>query len=311
MAATVVATSSHEALRRRVNARGRGWNSGRIRAAFRGGRLACGSQYGAAMEAHIFFGTEAGRRPCNEDRCGIEATVGLFAVADGMGGYEGGEVASQLAVDALRGVYLEVAGKPDDDVDGALLQRGLMSTAFGRANSAVRGRRQGKLSRMGCTLSALVIRGDRALVGHMGDSRVYRLREGSARLQQLTADHSLVAKMRAMGVESAIMEARFGHIITRAIGVSEVSRPDIFNEAVEPGDRYLLCTDGLTDVVCDARIESVLRDSSADAVCSILIREALRGGSEDNVTALLVEVSADPPDPDRAVRERAPAEPTS
>lgn len=259
------------------------------------------------MEAHVFFGTEAGRRARNEDRCGVEAAVGLFAVADGMGGYEGGEVASQLAVDTLRGVYLEAASEPGEPRDDTFLQRGLMSRAFGRANSAVRDQRRGRLARMGCTLSAIVIRGDRALIGHMGDSRVYRLRRGrcDAKLEQLTADHSLVAKMRSMGVASAIMQARFGHIITRAIGVSEVSRPDLIVEAVEPGDRYLLCTDGLTDVVCDARLESMLRDTPADEVCPALIGEALRGGSDDNVTAMLVEVSAGPTAPDDVARESA------
>jgi serine/threonine protein phosphatase PrpC len=243
------------------------------------------------MEPNAFFRTDVGRRPQNEDWYGIESDVGLFAVADGMGGYEGGEIASQVAVDALKGFYQEMAARPSGDRDEALLQRGLMSEAFGLANHAVRNLRRGKLAKMGCTLSALVIRGERALIGHMGDSRVYRLRSGPGEaLRQLTADHSLVAAMQAAGIDSVVIHTRLGHIITRAIGVHEVSDPDISVEAVEPGDRYLLCTDGLTDVVSDARLAAVLRDEAAEAVCPTLIAEALRAGSQDNVTALLVEI---------------------
>lgn len=238
------------------------------------------------MDTFAFAESHIGQRAQNEDWYGVSEDVGLFVVADGMGGYKGGEVASRIAVSAIDGFYRDLARRPIHDVDDGFLKRSRMDTAFRLANLEVRRHRRGVLGKMGSTLSALIVRGRRALIGHVGDSRVYRFREGQ--LQRLTADHSLVAAMKHAGV-SKMMISRLGHIITRAIGVNETAMPDVVSEEVEHGDKFLLCTDGLTDMVTDDRIAEMILDVPVAEVCSELVREALQRGADDNITALFVE----------------------
>ena len=252
------------------------------------------------MDTFSYAETHIGRRAHNEDWYGISEDVGLFVVADGMGGYDGGEVASRIAVTAVDAFYRDADLGASSETDDLFLKKSRMDTAFRLANLEVRRHRHGRFSKMGSTLSAMLIEEDRALIGHVGDSRVYRFRRG--RLRQLTADHSLVMALKNAGMSDVIV-SRLGHIITRAIGVHESTAPDIVIERVLPGDRFLLCTDGLTDVVQDEVIEAVMRDVPVCDVCSTLVREALKRGGDDNITALLVEVVDDAP----TVREFAAA----
>jgi serine/threonine protein phosphatase PrpC len=238
------------------------------------------------MDTFAFAETHIGQRAQNEDWYGVSEDVGLFVVADGMGGYRGGEVASRIAVSAVDGFYRDLARRPFEEFDDGLLKRSRMDAAFRLANLEVRRHRRGVLAKMGSTLSALIVRGRRALIGHVGDSRVYRFRQGQ--LERLTADHSLVAAMQHAGV-SKMMVSRLGHIITRAIGINDTTLPDVLSEEVEHGDKFLLCTDGLTDMVSDDRISEMILDVPVADVCSELVREALRRGGDDNITALFVE----------------------
>lgn len=229
-----------------------------------------------------FADSHVGQRPNNEDWYRVCPDLGLYVVADGMGGYAGGELASRIAVGALDWFYR------DEDSDDEIIDDGRLGQAFRLANVEVRRQRQGALAKMGSTLSALIIRNGRAVIGHVGDSRVYRSRAGQ--LEQLTSDHSLVASMQAAGVSSVLIANRFGHIVTRAIGVSEDTDPDIVSETALPGDRFLLCTDGLSDVLDDETINGILASLPAAEAATALIEEALRCGAEDNVTAIVVEV---------------------
>jgi PPM family protein phosphatase len=234
------------------------------------------------MISVAFADTHVGQRPNNEDWYRVCPNLGLYVVADGMGGYAGGELASRIAVGALDWFYR------DGDTDEELLADNRMGQAFRLANVEVRRQRQGALAKMGSTLSALVVRNGRALIGHVGDSRVYRCRAG--RLEQLTSDHSLIASMKAAGLSNMLISSRFGHIITRAIGVSDDTDPDIITETALPGDRFLLCTDGLTDVLDDETIGALLCSNPAAEAATALVEEALRCGGEDNITAVVVEI---------------------
>lgn len=233
-----------------------------------------------------------GRRSNNEDCELVNDDLGLYVVADGMGGHEGGEVASNLAVDIIHHFFERVgdrrlapapaAGQPTEAED-------LLDVAFRMAHREVARERVGTLEEMGTTLVTLLLRDGCAIVGHVGDSRAYRMRDG--KLEQLTRDHSLYAEMEAAGIASALPTARaFSHVITRAIGVTGNGEPDITTVDTRPGDVFLLCTDGLTDVVPDERIEIILRELPPHLASAALVGEAWMSESRDNVTVVLATV---------------------
>jgi serine/threonine protein phosphatase PrpC len=245
------------------------------------------------MEAVAFAKSHVGQRESNEDWYGLASDLGLFAIADGMGGYRGGEIASRLAVHSLddyfRNVVEAAAAQEDEErKDDLLLRRRGMNLAFRIANYVVRRRRKGPFSHMGCTLSALVLRHDQALIGHVGDSRVYRLRRGH--LRQLTQDHSLVAAMAEAGLDQAT-QAKYSHVITRAIGLADGASPDVSLVDVEEDDLFLLCTDGLYEMVDDHTMADILRELPPDIACDTLVDMALYAGGHDNITAVVVKVA--------------------
>ena len=239
----------------------------------------------------IASSSETGQvRPHNEDRCAtFENATGarLFVVADGMGGHRGGATASQMAVEALASAF-----------DGAESVSGVwLADAIRNANRAVHDRaaREAELRGMGTTLVAVVIAPSGASwVGHVGDSRAYRLRGGS--LEQLTEDHSVVAEMMRRGLvtaEEAEQHPRRNEIL-RSVGVAEEVEPEVSELALEEDDRLLLCSDGLCGVVPDTAIERLLADHPpADAVERV-VAAANELGGPDNITAVVVEVPAAP-----------------
>jgi serine/threonine protein phosphatase PrpC len=240
--------------------------------------------------------THVGRRENNEDAFCDAPDLGLFAVADGMGGYEGGEVASRLAVDAVSQFFDRNRRDRDATWPFALDARlsfgeNLVSVAVRVANQAVCARRTGRLASMGSTLAALHLQGREAVVGHVGDSRVYRLRAGE--LRALTRDHSLYAEMEAAGLLGA-GETRgdfpLAHVVTRALGVPGAAGPDLRTEALLAGDVYLLCTDGLSEAVPAARVAAALRTLAPAAAARALVAESYERGTRDNITALVVRV---------------------
>ncbi len=245
--------------------------------------------------------SDVGRvRSLNEDSFTIEPELGLYLVADGMGGHGHGDVASRLAVDAIRDslrqgldrggwqAALGRLGGEGVEVDSRLLERALV-----QANERLLGavERRPELAGMGTTVVALVGREGCAAVAHVGDSRAYRLRAG--RLEPLTHDHTWVAEQVSAGnlSEDQARDHPFKSVVTRALG----GDAEVTVEAVEidlaAGDLYLLCSDGLTGMVSDERIHQRLASSrSLTSLCNGLVADALKAGGKDNITAVALAV---------------------
>ncbi|MBS1816340.1 MAG: type VI secretion system-associated protein TagF [Acidobacteria bacterium] len=214
-------------------------------------------------------------RTNNEDSFVDRPEAGLWVVADGMGGHERGEVASGLVCDAL--ADFQPDGLFDQAVAGAVQRIRAVNDHLLRMAT------QPDLSdASGSTVVALLARGTRAAVLWAGDSRVYRMREGQ--LEQLSRDHSLAELEGFGGIESSV--------ITRAVGMQPDLAVDVREEDVRAGDRFLLCSDGLTRVVPDATIVSLLTDTDVREAVARLIETTLEAGAPDNVTVVVVDAHA-------------------
>jgi protein phosphatase len=230
--------------------------------------------------------TDKGRvRSGNEDNYVVDRRLQLYAVADGMGGHRGGEVASATALEALRAAVASGTGLGD---------------AITSANSAVHAKAADdeELAGMGTTLTAVVPDGSNALFGHVGDSRAYLLHDGE--LRQVTDDHSLVEEMVREGKlteeEAAVHPRR--SIITRALGVDDSVEVDVFSVPLADGDRILICSDGLTTMVRPDDIAGLLRrESDPTRAANLLVDAANAAGGEDNITAVVIDVEDDGLDP--------------
>ena len=236
--------------------------------------------------------TDVGRvRSGNEDSLYADATPdrGLFIVADGMGGHAAGEVASAMAVEI---VAAELAAlRSADDVDGPAR----MAAALVAANRAIHERtaRESDKAGMGTTASVLAVSDTAYLIGQVGDSRIYLLREGV--LRQVTRDHSYVQEQVDAGLLSP-EQARYhpySNVITRCIGANGTVEPDVFAGEVHAGDVFLIASDGLTGMVEDRRLQQLLSSRAAPArVVDALIAEANGRGGLDNITAIVIQVIA-------------------
>lgn len=235
--------------------------------------------------------SDRGRRANNEDALVIDLDHRLFVVADGMGGYEGGEVASRLTVHTVHDFFVVESMDADRtwpfgmDPDRSFTENQLVC-AIRLANLEVMRRRRGRLARMGSTIVAVAIEGPRAIVAHVGDSRIYRLRDGA--LTRLTRDHSFIEQLRAMGVREE--PEGMGHIITKAIGFAEDTMPDVAVRSVRPGDVLLLCSDGVTEPLDDEAIAKHLAIDDPGRAAESLVRAAYDAGGSDNITALVIRV---------------------
>ena len=165
-----------------------------------------------------------------------------------------------------------------------------MDMAIRMAHREVQRESRGHLAEMGSTVAAVLLENDRALIAHVGDSRVYRVRQGD--IEQLTRDHSLVADLEAAGCGGlmANLPVQYNHMITRSIAANSNAQPDLRVEQTEPGDVFLLCSDGLTDVMTDQDIAEVLNDYTPDAASTELVRRAYDAGSLDNITCVVFRV---------------------
>ena len=224
-------------------------------------------------------------REANEDGYVVDRRLQLFAVADGMGGHRAGEVASATALEALRAAVASGTGIGD---------------AITNANAAVHGKATGDedLHGMGTTLTAVVPDGNGVLVGHVGDSRAYLLRDGE--LRQLTTDHSLVEELvregRLTEEQAAVHPQR--SIITRALGVEDNVEVDVYPVPLLPGDRLLLCSDGLTTMLRPQDISALLRrESDPTRAANLLVDAANAAGGEDNITTIVIDIEDDGADP--------------
>ena len=222
--------------------------------------------------------TDVGRqRNANEDSLVVDPP--LFAVADGMGGAKAGEVASAVAVEAVEGTT--ESGEPvEAQLATIVRQANRRIYELAAADESRRG--------MGTTLTLAKVHGDEVSLAHVGDSRAYRLRGGE--LEQLTRDHSLVAELERSG--QITPEAAEHHpqrsIITRALGPEPEVEVDTYTLAGRPGDLFLICSDGLTSMISDDEVGSILRSAgSLDEAAAELVRAANQSGGKDNITVIL------------------------
>lgn len=239
-------------------------------------------------------------RTHNEDCFEIDQEQGLYLVADGMGGHRHGEVASRLAVDTIRGFLGRVAGgdatmptlpEPRLSRQGNLLKMALR-LAHDEVLRAIRD--EPRLAGMGTTVVALSLEGSTASVAHVGDSRAYLVRGGT--LELLTQDHTWVNEQVTAGFLSHD-QARIHplkNVVTRALGGESRLEVDLREVEVQPGDLYLLCSDGLTTMLSDREIERCARDGgSPQQICRSLIEAANRRGGLDNVTVVALKIEGD------------------
>lgn len=237
-------------------------------------------------------------RSQNEDAIAISPAYGFALLADGMGGYNAGEVASSMAISVTRSGIEEgfkLLGAQSEPARQRTRQiHQLLTESMQRANAAIleAARGEQEYSGMGTTLVAAVFHVDRLTVAHVGDSRAYRFRD--AELEQITRDHSLLQEQIDAGLVAPEW-ARFSqhkNLVTRAVGVGPEMEIEIHDHQAKSGDVYLLCSDGLSDLLQDEEIRDILRDQQAslNAACNALVQRANDNGGLDNISVILIRV---------------------
>jgi len=215
----------------------------------------------------------------------LAARGSVYLVCDGMGGHNAGQIASELAAKQFLHAYYHLGGTAQEAARHAILQAHHYIAEMASKIPSRYG--------MGTTLTALILKQDEGILAHVGDSRCYRLREGA--FEQLSRDHTLVAHLAAQGIITP-EQAKYHpqrNVIRQAVGVADPTEPlepDIETFALQAGDLYLLCSDGLTDMVDDAEIEAILRDEPPTRAAWRLVDRALANGGRDNVTVVLVQI---------------------
>lgn len=246
--------------------------------------------------------TDTGKRARNEDALAVRPQLGLYLVSDGMGGYAGGAVASKLVVETVVAFLDQNARDPDvtwpfvtwpeEPSAGAIgFEESRVLVALRLAHREIVKRRHGELAQMGATAAMVLTKHDRAIIAHVGDSRVYRLREG--KLEQLTRDHSFLEEVCARGQdlgeeERARIAAQYGHVITRAMGNDRELEPDLRSVELRSGDVLMLCTDGVHGALGADEMRDILAMHAPSDAADLLISRAIDEGSTDNVTAVVL-----------------------
>jgi protein phosphatase len=239
------------------------------------------------------------KRTSNEDSYSTRPDVGLFVVADGMGGHVAGEIASRVAVEAIEAFIEETAGADKNRTwpfpfdPGISLEANRLKAAFRLANRKIAAAIADSqdLRGMATTASAVLFGARSASVGHVGDSRVYVLREG--KLEQITADHSWVEEQVRAGTmsRSAARQHPWRNVVTRALSGGEDPEVDVTEVKPKAGERYLLCSDGLFGVVADQRIAEILGEKAAlGTLCQRLVEAANEAGGPDNITTVILQI---------------------
>lgn len=242
------------------------------------------------------------RREDNEDSYCVRPDLGLFLVADGMGGHAAGEIASKLAVDAIEAFVADTKTADVNrtwpfPIDPLLsLDGNRLKAAFRLANRRIGEAMDGNeaLRGMATTAAALLIGVDRPAVAHVGDSRIYVWRGGA--LTQITEDHSWVSEQVRAGIMSEADARRhpWRNVVTRALAGGDDPDVDVEPLEIRPGDRFLICSDGLSSVVLKSALEQILAAApSLDAACQTLIAAANDAGGPDNITVALLQVDVE------------------
>jgi serine/threonine protein phosphatase PrpC len=231
-------------------------------------------------------------RQNNQDAYHVSIEHGLVVVADGMGGHQAGEIASQMAIEGIKNDILQPHWQSEGDEMQTLLKLG---SAVEKANLLIRAASDGRpeLQGMGTTIVAAVFRLGRVFLAHVGDSRIYRIRDG--KLEQMTKDHSLVQQLLDIGTFKTVKDAEAAgigsNVLTRALGINDQVEIDLTDDFLQPGDMFLFCSDGLTNMVNDADIERLVNHyyPDLDAAVERLIVGALSSGGLDNITVVLAQ----------------------
>jgi len=241
------------------------------------------------------------KREGNEDSFSIEDSLGLYVVADGMGGHLAGEIASKISVEIINKVFrkwLEKDAKEDEifgEPDNSLSRRG--NYILGGIKLANRVIYELALEKkeyhgMGTTVVVLLVTPSLVIAANVGDSRIYMLRDGE--IERLSRDHSIVAEQVEMGMmtEEEAESSPLRHVLTRNLGSSEEVEPDIFEIEPANNDRFILCSDGLTDLVSDKELLDMANAEPDNAsLCRNLVDIVLERGAHDNTTIISVELS--------------------
>lgn len=239
------------------------------------------------LQLHATGLTDVGRaRKHNEDCFEISREHQLFVVADGMGGHSHGEVAARIAVDSIRDSIAESAGA--GAAHGPALEQAV-HTAHSQVLDAIVN--DASLQGMGTTVVGMYVNGQTAALAHVGDSRAYRVRDNV--LSLLTQDHTWVHEQVQAGYlsEDQARHHPLKNVVTRALGSEKEVVVDVQEVDIQSGDRYLICSDGLTSMLDDHDIEEImLRGEDLEGTCEALVSEANRRGGLDNVTVILLSV---------------------
>ncbi|MCA9716098.1 MAG: protein phosphatase 2C domain-containing protein [Myxococcales bacterium] len=245
-------------------------------------------------------------REQNEDNHVVDDALGLYVVSDGMGGHAAGEVASQLTVDVVRQTIVAGQAIRTAVANGerplaelaALAERAVLAAC---AAVYERAREDRRLAGMGCTVTMLLVAGARAVLAHVGDSRLYLLRDGV--VYRLSSDHTLAAEMSRAGAfsEEHARTHHFAHTLTRSVGMQLAVAVDTLELALAPADRFVLCSDGLSNYLERDELLATLTPAALDAAPDGLIAHANASGGADNVTVIVVDV---PPEAELTNRAR-------
>lgn len=238
-------------------------------------------------------------RTRNEDAIASDASIGFALLADGMGGYNAGDVASQMAALSITAECTAQFNQAQQANQVVTAQQASiwMENAVAKANSAILevSNTQAQCAGMGTTLVVTLFIDNQVVIGHIGDSRAYVLRD--EQLTQITNDHSLLQEQIDAGLLTTeqAKHATYKNFVTKALGVDPVAELELNTHAVQVGDLYLLCSDGLTDMVEDHEIESTLIEHQQDleALAHVLIRKANQRGGKDNISVILISVIED------------------
>jgi protein phosphatase len=248
---------------------------------------------GGRMSELLITGlTDPGRmREQNEDNIAMAPEAGLVVVADGMGGHRAGEVASRLAVEAIQRHIVDTLTEAGESSNGSI-EVALVRDAIQRANQAIFecAREHTEYAGMGSTVVVALFYGDKLCVGHVGDSRLYRFRDTI--LEQVTEDHSVVQELVSRGLVTA-EEARQSiskNLVTRALGIDPDVEADVSEHDVYDDDVYLLCSDGLNDVLADGDLEMMLTELGRNLETTVrqMVDTANERGGPDNISVILV-----------------------